>query len=283
MVKNHRRALLISLIIIGSILLGAGIPMLLFFLWLHIPYSYEGDYPDLYTVAVNNFFGCNGYIANENPFDPEINVIETDGYGRVLFTYDEWLNDLDGTDLVACFVMQQSDGEYVSYYEEDCALIYPQPDDTMTPPDDELTALKERNNWNLPLDDAKCTQKRITTRHESAISDHEEFLETVTNTYAEQLIPESGERTIYRYSRFSTADIYGRELHYVYALSRDRYGDGLSNPASVTEYYHFAVIICPDGSHDMQTCILPVTSFLESDSVLTQLKADNDWNLPLSA
>ena len=55
MVKNHRRALLISLIIIGCILLGAVIPMLLFFLWLHVPYSYEGDYPDLYTVAVNNF------------------------------------------------------------------------------------------------------------------------------------------------------------------------------------------------------------------------------------
>ena len=283
MAKIRRQTRLLILLLVICSILFVGIPMLLFFLWLHVPYSYKGDYPDLYTVAVNNFFGCNGYIANENPFDPDINVIETDSYGRVLFTYDEWMNDLDGTDLVACFVMQHSDGEYVSYYEDGCALIYPRPDDTMTPPEDELTALKERNDWDLPLDDAKCTQKRITTRHESAIADYGELLETITNTYAEQLIPESGERTIYRYSRFSTADAYGRELYCVFALSRDRYGDGLGNLASVTDYYHFAVIIPPDGSHDMQTCIRPITSFLEGNSVLSQFKTDNDWDLSLSA
>lgn len=33
----------------------------------------------------------------------------------------------------------------------------------------------------------------------------------------------------------------------------------------------------------MQTCIRPITSFLEGNSVLSQFKTDNDWDLSLSA
>lgn len=70
MAKIRRQMRLLILLLVICSILFVGIPMLLFFLWLHVPYSYKGDYPDLYTVAVNNFFGCNGYIANETPSIP---------------------------------------------------------------------------------------------------------------------------------------------------------------------------------------------------------------------
>lgn len=268
----------------------------IYLLFLFIPYRYKGDHPDLYTVAVNNFFGCNGYISEEQPFNPQIDVLETDRYGRVLFSYDEEYWDMNtnaappykdsdgGTFLSACFVMQKSDGENVYYYADDCDLIFEKSDgtDIAVPPESDLEALKKRNDWDLPPDETKWTQKKIVTRNEGAIPDYEDVLESIVEAYAEGLVAEGGDQSIYRFSRFSTADSFGRELYYVYGLTSDLHGEGIS-PDSASADFQFAVILTPGMPPDLQKSILLIPNTRGIEPALQQLKADNGWETPLSA
>ena len=57
------------------------------------PYKYDGDYIDLYTVAVNSIFSARGYIPNAEIFDnPFIEIIEIDEYlksGSILISHSK--------------------------------------------------------------------------------------------------------------------------------------------------------------------------------------------------
>ena len=52
--------------------------------------EYKGEYPDLYTVAINSILWNNGHsYGADKAVDSNIEVIETDEYGRILFSYYE--------------------------------------------------------------------------------------------------------------------------------------------------------------------------------------------------
>ncbi len=261
------------------------------------PYTYGGEHADLYTVAVNNILSAQGLFSNgEVSYDPEIKIIETDEYGRTLFYYNEFLDYYDKgfqydenhlNFYYAILIMQQSKDGFVYYYEDLCyethlvlnVLNYNQfkIDEELTSKD--FTTLKELNDWNKPINEDKCVKKEITTRkNEPSLDISEKTFRKITREYATKL-GDKGNDTIHRYSTYLTSDCYGRELYYVWGISRDVYGEGIS-PTSATQYFHFAIIFNPDGSYNSDTCITEIENIMLFKDDLVLLKSKNQWNQP---
>ena len=126
--------------------------------------EYNGENPELYTVAIHNFLGSEGCGSNgEIPVSSQLGIIETDSYGRVLFYYHE------GIIKEGCGygISQKTQDGYVYFYQDDCVI--PADDDwnyrEVTHEEwfteDELAAFKARNDWNQPLNELKCTKEQI--------------------------------------------------------------------------------------------------------------------------
>mgnify|MGYP006967403959 CR=1 FL=1 len=113
---------LIPAFLLGCVILLYASP----FLMLFIERGYRGEHRDLYTVAVHNIFAIYGYESNgEVSYDPDIQIIETDDYGRVLFFYSERYDGYtgDGVDYgMAVVIMQSSRDGYVWYYRDRCYM-----------------------------------------------------------------------------------------------------------------------------------------------------------------
>ncbi len=253
-----------------------------FYFWaLTLPFEYGGEHPDLYTVAINNIFGAQGYHHNgEVPFDPYIEIIETDSQGRVLFLYDE-SNDF-GTALV---IMQATDGEHVFYYQDDC--YYPYAYSEPTPYDakytdlfteEEIDALKELNDWNEPLNTAKYTSATIAYRKgEGALELDDDDFEEAIRAYADTL-GYLDDDTLYRYHEYCGRDKYGKEIYYVYAIGDYALGEGVS-PDSSTHYFNLALIFNADGSCPLSN----IYEIAEETNLYNYIRAFKDncgWNIP---
>lgn len=57
-------------------------------------------------------------LGIEGQESAKIVVLETDSYGRTLFTYDESTGLLDGGVTLSVLIAQKSDENYVYYYED---------------------------------------------------------------------------------------------------------------------------------------------------------------------
>lgn len=98
----------------------------------------------LYTVAVNN--SINFHIDGEAPL--RFQVIETDKYGRILFSFPAYYHNL-------C-ILQKSDEEYIYYYDDVCLIEYR---DKSEITDDMIAKFKELNDWDCELNEEKMTKK----------------------------------------------------------------------------------------------------------------------------
>lgn len=263
--------------------------------WLFKPYKYNGNFPELYTVAVNNLFAAWGYYDNgEVIFSPDINVIETDEYGRTLFYYDEMSRYYDkGFEgkigyahyYYAILIMQKASDGFVYYYEDVCIELHLHSDVSFRDINEDIKSknfshLKEVNDWGKPLQEDKCVQKNITTRNKSTLDISEKTFEHITREYA-TFLGDKGNDIIYRFELYNTSDCYGRELYYVEGISRDVYGEGIS-PTSTHRYFHFAIIFNPDGSYNKDTCITEIQDPFHYQEDLILLKSKNQWNQPYS-
>lgn len=162
-----------------------------FGLWLYLmtrPTEYVGNYPELYSVAINSAPEVKGYIGCPHRDDsPVVGLIEEDAYGRKLFCYTE-----DGADdtfarhgfyLMICQSSAQKEAFYydgVNYINAPLAtgnkviqragLFKRYPSDVSNKLNDfteeEINALKEANDWNAPLTLDKCVKVKIVTRVE---------------------------------------------------------------------------------------------------------------------
>ena len=248
-------------------------------------FQYRGEHQDLYTVAVNNVFGALGYASNgEATYDPSIEVIETDEYGRVMFFYNEG-HSRYGTALI---IMQKSEDGYVYYYQDDCYTpyikvenynVYQSSSYQLMFTNDMILQLKDKNDWNKPLVPDKCTKIAvINSKSDGDMHLEEETIERVLKTYA-KTNGYLGDDTLYRFSRYCNSDAYGRELHYVYAFGRDVKGEGVS-PSSVSEEYALAMIFNPDGSCPIDQ-IYRIEDPNSAYEAVLKLKRDCGWGEPL--
>nr|MBE6545307.1 hypothetical protein [Oscillospiraceae bacterium] len=247
-------------------------------------FRYRGDRTDLYTVAVNNIFGVLGYESNgEAVFDPYIEVIDTDDYGRVLFFYDEGYRNTYGKAIV---IMQKYEVDFVYYYQDVCQIPYIVTEGSIVTTSysdmfsqEQIESLKEANDWNKPLDADKCTRTAVvdSKNDEGTLRLDEDDFERVIKSYVTEH-GYKGDDTIYRHSVYCNTDKYGREIFYVYGVGRDVKGEGLS-PTSESKWYYFAIIFNPDKSCPKEN-IYEIIDPTESYEAIKQLKEDCGWNKP---
>lgn len=138
--------------------------------------GYTGEYPQLFTVAVNSIPDAKGYIFYEIRHQPAISLIDEDSQGRLLFCYCEQYNRDAIMYLMVC---QSADGKSAYYYENaytfstvsgkvsariklygtkfPSKIVSPMLDFT----NEQVEALKEENDWNQELNIDKCTKAPI--------------------------------------------------------------------------------------------------------------------------
>lgn len=148
--------------------------------------GYTGEYPELFTVAINCIPNAEGRIIHEVSEAPIVHLIEVDENGRKLFCYSEEYGRYEdgrnqgkmsrgGVNLVIC---QFSDSEYAYYYPSITYISAPlcegnkiyiygnsRPATIDNPLNDftneEIEELKQKNDWGQELDLEKCEKAPI--------------------------------------------------------------------------------------------------------------------------
>lgn len=110
------------------------------------PYRYYGKHPELYSVFVCAIPGAGStYCTIGN-----LEKVETDSYGRVLFRHRQNITLYQPESVVCGYaVCQHYDGEKAYYLEDVCFDISASYNDFT---DQRIEVLKKRNNWEQPLD-----------------------------------------------------------------------------------------------------------------------------------
>ncbi|MDE6411147.1 MAG: hypothetical protein K2L02_01235 [Clostridia bacterium] len=230
--------------------------------------GYEGEYPQLYTEAIYSILDVRGYHDSHSLVDPYIKIVETDEYGRIMYTYQE-------IGEYALCIMQKSDEDYVYYYP-DFNFIRTSKDVWAEDinerirnsfSEESIHELKAMNDFGKELDESKCIKKPITLKKESPELSKETVnkLEALCISFAEESGCK-GKGSVYRYAQFCSYDNYGRMLFYVYGIHRD-------------VYFDLAIIFNPDWSYDETNSLLRLTENYQSD--LKEFKQLHNWDQPL--
>ena len=250
---------------------------------------YTGPYPELCSVAWASLVDVQGYWSDgELSGEAYVEVIETDSYGRVLFSYSERKDYPDGKggykEGIYLLVMQSKDADEVRYYPEDCyrfvkvdRLEY---GEGYAFDPEVIAGLKTLNDWEKPMDASKCDSTEIVKKKpEGKIKNGEDdaFLEKIIGEYyarsGRYIHPKNA--SFVSDSSFVTKDDYGRELYTVYSRF-DEYTDKCE-----TQYlYRFLLILMPDGSCDENTVIM-LDDADNSQNEVKLIKESNNWNKPI--
>ena len=252
--------------------------------------GYLGDDPELCSVAWANLVAIRGHWSDgEMQGGPYMDVVDTDSYGRVLFSYTErqWIKDEKGNykESVYLVVMQKKDDTTAYYYPEDCYYhvkveVLETDEEKYVFDTEVIEALKLLNDWEKPIDLAKCDSTEIVTKKPDGKienGDNHQFLDDIIRRYHEHSGRYISPKNIsfYDYSRFVVADDYGRELWTVYTSFEEH------TEKVVTNYsYIFLVVLMPDGSCDETTVVMLKDPYNAQDAVKS-IKAANNWNKPI--
>jgi len=279
MAKRAKTTIVIS---ISAIFAGMIAPLVFVLVNLSAPYSYSGEYKDLYSTAVWNIFGVRGYYSGGEYYrDPSIEIYEKDSKGRVMFAYCEG-QAFDSDELQylgGIVIMQSSDDDGVLSYDNCYLPIYDGKvnDFRAAYSEDAINQFKMENDWDLEINENLCLRHPyVNGRPNGELNIKEKEFESVIKTYVHNH-GYKGDDAIYRYSYFSQNDKNGKELYYVSGWGRDVEGQGVS-PDSVSKRYRFAIIFnedksCPD------TNIVEITDIKESFNVVKELKTAANWNI----
>lgn len=244
--------------------------------------TYTGPYPELCSVAWANLGMVYGYVpAGEIVYEPDLEVLETDSYGRVLFSYSEkeyYDSDTEGLYLL---IMQAKTDNEALYYPEDCyRFIVTEVNAEPIYDTETIMQLKELNDWERPLDESRCDSTPIVNKKpEGKIKNgkSDAFLEGVTERYYERVGRYVNPRNIsfVRTSRFVVSDDYGRELYFVFARLTD-----YEDKREIYYSHTLAIVMMPDGTCDESTVILLENPYA-SQSDIKLIKQMNSWNQPI--
>ena len=294
----------LSILLCGIVLLTCSFGLSGCILIRENPYPYRGDCKELYTAAIYSIPAAEGYMVHdEGAFSSEIYVWEQDDYGRMLFAYCE-----DMYQNIFGLVIAQA-------YDEANVYVYPDINyvltftDPVTVPEEERDnslkirteafyleakdALKEKNDWNQPLDTSKCVSYSITDHKvwgDNVYSLNEDQCNEILNGYTETLNFVNPDDTPYRHSRVLQVDSEGRVLHEI--EGRHTHYDRLEwnkwDPyAKDFTYYDMIlwVITDQDGNYDAEKGILVMYSqanesdnryVYDAEDVLA-FKKQNNW------
>jgi len=216
------------------------------------PDDYHGDYPELYSAAINSILGSSGYAHSERDYDSEITVIEEDDYGRTLFLYYE--NNIVST--YSLVISQKSDDEY-TYFYPDYNFISANKNDFQ---EAEIEELKEKNDWDTEIDTDKCIRAIIVRKKGEGPVE----IDTIMEFYKWAL---RGDAYSFKTSiQFFTMDDYSRSMYFGYGVHS-------SNRQVV-------MLFNPDGSYDQYEGVMELRDKYNYQEQLEAFKDKNGWNQP---
>lgn len=259
-------------------------------------WGYGGEHEELFTVAVNNIFHSFGSTSNgEVSYDPEVQIVETDDYGRVLFFYNECYGKGDWFGM-AFVIMQKVEGQYVYYYQDACYTPFFDTSDYFYYPNrntetylravelaTDLDALKERNDWNQDLNLDKCTKAKISNeKPKKSIPLEKDYLNEVLYQYAKEIGYTGSDKDGMcgpSDPLYCNSDTEGNDLYAFYCTACDKDSEG----NNVWTYFRFVVIVSRDKEQNpiiREGAIAEITDITEYYNVVTELKEKNGWTYP---
>ena len=217
-----------------------------------------------YTEAINSLLWCRGNSSNgDKKYNPQIEIIDRDSFGRVLFSYKEGFSgadyeDLSDLNIYAFLIMQAEDDEFVYYYEDInyvCVNFADYREDICRCQIDEL---KVDNDWGKVFNTDKCIRrnkstKKISSNFDSSVNSFIESKKKEVGTYL-RVCPsghDSFGRTIISMSEFGRTPWQGRLI---------------------------VCIIQPDGSVFCSDDYNLTFDYFEYHNNLQALKNEANWN-----
>ena len=260
--------------------------------------SYKGQYKELYTTAIYSIPNAVGFMDHgEGTYDADIYVWEQDDYGRTLFAYcDDYSNQV-----FALVVSQCYDENNVYFYPDvnyaltmiESKYKYEGVDDdhlkdrTKEFYENNKEHLKEKNDWNKPLNFKKCVSFKITNQKilgENIFSFNENECNTILNEYTKTLNLVHLEEKSYRGTGILQVDSEGKILHAIYGVHRNF---NKKNDDSAYDFYSITIWVITDkyGNYSKETGIKVMYSkadeidntFIYSPSDILEFKSINGW------
>lgn len=270
--------------------------------------GYKSKYAGAYTLTYSQIPGTRGASQVLFAFrDPQIILLERDSQGRGLYLY---LEDTEGP--LSAVIVQGEHENKVFFYPEKCYISLKTPDrifdsfnkslsdEALTElfyelcPEGKLDELKEKNDWNKPIDETKLESAKITKpriantwsyRTGKVITPFFEWRDLILAVAVENghNVPESyleGNSGMNIYDSYMATDKYGRELHYI-ETDYNVYSDDGVYPSYYTTYYlQMVAIINPDGSFDPDSFMIELESIYDPADQINELKERCGWNMP---
>lgn len=245
--------------------------------------AYKGSYIDLNAVATNSMLGI--YSVDDNM----IIVVEEDSFGRRMFIY--YGNTIASSYSVygvksyiyAILISQKTEGDLTYFYPDYNYIIYQDNINRKYKPNNEeliglvndtaiagdIEWLKQKNDWEKPIDDSKCIRINMSRKNRA-----QESRTPLVHQEAQQKAYEhvAAPKDKYRQGLFYylTSDQYDRHI-YFFRCSQENY--------DYTGAY--VVMFNKDGSFDPAFGILEITDIWHYQDELKAFKDRNGWNNPV--
>jgi hypothetical protein len=236
--------------------------------------GYQGEYPALYTEAVNTLLAMSGVHSHG---DAIIKVVEEDPYGRILFSYfdDTYISE-EYPESFCYLICQKIDESYVYFYTDNNFIIDKQITADAPFSEEEIELLKTWNDWGEKINEQKLVKYEISRFFpRPKVQIEEEVFEELFLNLAKDEIPLESGTTVFTYPNHLTSDTYDRSLYYVL---RDHVIYTDKNREVTT--YRYVLMLNPDGSYDEATCLIPIYDFYNYQDLLREFKEINGWNMP---
>ena len=243
--------------------------------------NYRGDYPELFTVAMNSLLGATGLTLHMRP-DPMITIMEEDNYGRVLFLYAEG----GEVNTLSLLISQKSDDRHVYFYphynfisfetfEEMSFWVGPSRElrlDRFHPEViEKIGELKEVNDWNQELNLDIAVRARIVLRNEDGPVRNRRLIEAYNTTFGD----DAARHPIYN-TVFLTTDDYGRSVY----LGTSKYLREEYEDLRTSRQRHVVMFFQPDGTFDEVKGVMELVDTQNYQTALREFKELNGWNQP---
>ncbi len=227
-------------------------------------YLYQGNNPELYSVALESVIGSRSYVMNQ------VLRIEEDTYGRVLFAFfGDFIygENSDQSDAIAIVIAQKTDSNFAYYYDSSnsiAAISLHSLDEELTLKliesyfdEEDIEELKVKNDWNKPMNNKLLFRTEVTRKKTCNVNDRD-------------LLP-------YK-------DLLGGNLyHGIQCYGKDRNGymlvsveSELSNQSSRT-FVIYLMIVNKDHELISPDAVMRVTDIFDMEAI-KQFKEANGWS-----
>lgn len=231
------------------------------------PSPYAGKNVELFTVAAHSVAGA-GWRGGRTE------IVETDAYGRVLFSYTQGylphpLADCAGLCVYA--ICQQSDRKFTYYYEDICFIAAPSWE-AFAP--DDIERLKEINDWEQELEpELMSKQKRARWPDGVKRYNAEGCSYDVGVAEADKIV----NRDMYGWSGGKhDVDQAGKTLYFIRTYKNRR---PPVDPNSVVLFVRaYFMILNTDGTYDPENYLIEVPDIFNYQELLHELKERNGWS-----